>query len=483
MDRDFLLYKLRNIGISGKFYHAVKALYQNSKSRVQLNNLATEWFDVTNGVRQGDSLSPTLFSIYLNDLAEEIKSLNAGVNAGDACISLLLYADDIVLIAPTAEKLQSMLNIVAKWCGKWSMQINDKKTQVLHARNHQRPRSSFQFKCGKSLLDYTSSYKYLGYIIDEHLNETKNVETLTASASRSFGRMHSIFKQIRNMGVKSYETLYNSYDDPIMNYVSGVWGFAYFNTPQVLQNRIIRFYLGVHRYAPTAVIKIEMDWLECRGRRWLNILRLYNRINIMDRSRLPKIVYDWDVRSETNSWSSEVKQIAAKLGFDTELSWGETYDLTMVYNKLLKFNRSTWHLQTTQKPKLRTFIKVHDFDSCQIIVKAPLTRLQRSLVVQLKIGILPLKYETDRYQGIAPENRICKLCNLNVPEDECHFLFSCPALHITRERGLEHFRNLPLGSEMDNIQRLTMMLTSENIAVMGTFIESLFKERKKMIYA
>ena len=87
-------------------------------------------------------------------------SKRAGVNAGDACISLLLYADDIVLIAPTAEKLQSMLNIVAKWCGKWSMQINDKKTRVLHTRNHQRPKSSFQFKCGKSLLDYTSSYKY-----------------------------------------------------------------------------------------------------------------------------------------------------------------------------------------------------------------------------------------------------------------------------------------------------------------------------------
>ena len=76
VDRDFLLYELRNIGISVKFDHAVKALYQNSKSCIQLNIVASKWFDVTNGVRQGDSLSPTLISIHLNDLAEEIKSLN-----------------------------------------------------------------------------------------------------------------------------------------------------------------------------------------------------------------------------------------------------------------------------------------------------------------------------------------------------------------------------------------------------------------------
>ena len=150
-----------------------------------------------------------------------------------------------------------------------------------------------------------------------------------------------------------------------------------------------------HTYAPTVATKIEMDWLEClecRERRWLHILRLYNRIDNMDRLRLPKVVYDWDFMSETNSWSSEVKQIAVKLGFNTYLSWEETYDLTMVYNKLLEFNRSTWHLQTTQKPNLRKFIKIRDFDSCQKIVKSPLTLLQRSLVIQLRLGILPLKY-------------------------------------------------------------------------------------------
>ena len=73
-------------------------------------------------------------------------------------------------MAPTQEKLQRMLDTTASWCLKWGMQVNDKKTQILHVRNHQRPLSSFNFTCGEANLSYTKSYKYLGYIIHEHLN-------------------------------------------------------------------------------------------------------------------------------------------------------------------------------------------------------------------------------------------------------------------------------------------------------------------------
>ena len=173
VDRDYMLYKLRKIGLSGKFYHAIKALYKASKSSVQINNVVSKWFDVTNEVRQGDSFSPTLFSIYLNDLVTEMNDLNAGVAVADICITLLLYADDIVLLAPNEEKLQSMLNVVDKWCRTWGMEINSKKTQILHVRNYQRPRRINQFSCGESLLNYTDTYKYPGYMIHEHLCETK----------------------------------------------------------------------------------------------------------------------------------------------------------------------------------------------------------------------------------------------------------------------------------------------------------------------
>ena len=47
---------------------------------VCVNDLCTNWFQCSNGVRQGDNLSPTLFSLFINDLATEISQLNTGIN-------------------------------------------------------------------------------------------------------------------------------------------------------------------------------------------------------------------------------------------------------------------------------------------------------------------------------------------------------------------------------------------------------------------
>lgn len=91
---------------------------------MQVNELRTGWFPTPFGVKQGDVLSPTLFAIYVNDLAQEIKRANLGIDIDDLNLSILLYADDIVLVAEEEAKLQKMLDIMYKWCNKWRLAIN-----------------------------------------------------------------------------------------------------------------------------------------------------------------------------------------------------------------------------------------------------------------------------------------------------------------------------------------------------------------------
>ena len=82
VNRDCLWYKLLTMGISGKMFHAVKSLYNNVKCAVKVNDVITPFLDVSLGVKQACRLSPTLFAIYINDLAEEIKALNCGIEIG-----------------------------------------------------------------------------------------------------------------------------------------------------------------------------------------------------------------------------------------------------------------------------------------------------------------------------------------------------------------------------------------------------------------
>ena len=106
---------------------------------MQFADQLTEWFPITAGVRQGDSLSPILFTIYINDLVPQIQDLHAGVQVGGDELPILLYADDIVLLSGNVRKMQEQLNVMSDWCRKWRMAINVKKSQVGHVRNPQKP--------------------------------------------------------------------------------------------------------------------------------------------------------------------------------------------------------------------------------------------------------------------------------------------------------------------------------------------------------
>ena len=79
-----------------------------------------------------------------------------------------------------------------------------------------------------------------------------------------------------------------------MNYARAVWGFGEMNDPQVFQNRIQRYFLGMNKFTPMAATRIEFNWLDPRYQRWVEMLRYKNRLAEMNRNRLPVKVFMWD---------------------------------------------------------------------------------------------------------------------------------------------------------------------------------------------
>ena len=228
-----------------------------------------------------------------------------------------------------------------------------------------------------------------------------------------------------------------------------------------------------------------MDWLECRERRWIEMLRLFNRINNMDASRLPKLVLVWDASLELNSWFFEIQQISASLILNIHPDSDEIYDLNAAHDNLLGDQRHLWQMEANRKPKLRTYVKIHDFSKDKILAKSLLSRYQRSLISQLKFRILPLKIETDRCQGIPPDERMCRICDDNVPETEIHFLFECKAMIQVRERALTPLKaNIPdLDVNFENpIDALKNLLNDSNIVHFGKFVEEIYRERQRLVY-
>ena len=169
----FLLHKLLENGRDGNIYNIVKEIYRRRESCVLVNDRITDWFPVKSGVRQGDSLSPILFALFINDFASDLHKLGKGVSIGEHMLPILMYADDVVILANSHTEAQEQLDLMTKWCSTWGMIPNIKKSQVLHHRNHQRKRCTEALYLSDKAMDYVDNNKYLGCWVNEFGNDPK----------------------------------------------------------------------------------------------------------------------------------------------------------------------------------------------------------------------------------------------------------------------------------------------------------------------
>ena len=70
---------------------------------VRWNNTISTGFNVRNGVRQGGILSPYLFCIYVEELSKMLNNVHVGCFVGTMLVNHLMYADDLVLLSPSAK--------------------------------------------------------------------------------------------------------------------------------------------------------------------------------------------------------------------------------------------------------------------------------------------------------------------------------------------------------------------------------------------
>ena len=82
--------------------------------RIRWNNTVTDYFTISNGVKQGGVLSPILFSLYLDQLISRLRHIGMGchMNGLFTGVYIYIYADDITLLAPSRARSGSYVGTV-----------------------------------------------------------------------------------------------------------------------------------------------------------------------------------------------------------------------------------------------------------------------------------------------------------------------------------------------------------------------------------
>ena len=139
-----------------------------------------------------------------------------------------------------------------------------------------------------------------------------------------------------------------------------------------------------------------------------------------------------------------------------------------------------WKEDIQDKPKLCTYVKLKDSFDVEYYVALNLTRQQRSILAQLRCGILPINIETGRLRSIKRENRICTMCNMEEVEDELHFIFNCPFYNDLRYNFLN---NVPFSCNNHSLAECFNILCEIHPRNLSKFINEILIKCKSSMHA
>ena len=127
---DGVWFKLWELGVRGRMWRVIN-MYDTTQSAVLLEEVS-EQFNISQGVAQGCNMLPILFSIFINQLLDEVEKAGIGITVKkDVKVGGLMFADDFVGLTTNTEDLQTLLNVVQGFCNKWRLKCNIKKSAVM----------------------------------------------------------------------------------------------------------------------------------------------------------------------------------------------------------------------------------------------------------------------------------------------------------------------------------------------------------------
>ena len=130
-------------------------------------------------------------------------------------------------------------------------------------------------------------------MLTEHLDFELTAKFVAQSASRALGLLISKCKLAGGLPFNVFSKLYDSVVYPVISYGGSIWGNKSYSCINAVQNKAMRFFLGVGKYTPVAAVEGDMGWEPSLIRQWSSIGRHLTRILRTPANRINK---RWHIR-------------------------------------------------------------------------------------------------------------------------------------------------------------------------------------------
>ena len=428
--------KLLNNGINGKFFKVIFNLYQNIKSCITLNSSNSVFFESFIGLRQGENLSPVLFSIFLNDIELYLQAKNhTGVEfelENDDMFFyfkflVLLYADDTAIICDRPDEFQTSLNYFVSYCKIWKLNINYDKTKIVIFGA--RKTDLYCFTMEETIIEIVKSYKYLGVLMSSNGSFVNARKAIHERANKA---MHLLYKRIFNLNLPLdlQLKLFDSTILPIITYGCEIWGYESLELFERIHNQFLRTITKCRKSTPMYMLYGELGRYPIAISIKTRVISFWARIIHGNPDKFVNVIYQKliQVGEQKFKWTRNIKTILQEIGRnDIWINQKEHVptNIKQIVRKNLKDQfLQKWHnsLEGSSKGLNYKLLK-HEHKFEEYLTLLPPSKYIPLIKFRAANHFLPV--ETLRWQGIHISERKCMLCDEQDTADELHYLLKC----------------------------------------------------------
>ena len=256
INHSLLIRKLFNRNIPFYLIRLIHVWYNSQSICVKWGAALSNFFTVSNGIRQGSILSPLLFNLYFDTLSLDLNQLDVGCYFNYITTNHLMYADDVILVCPSTHGLQKLIDTCGKFGIEHDVIFNDKKTVCMAFKTGKYKNFDFpNFRLNNCDLQFVSQYKYLGHVITDDLCDDEDIHRQLSHLYARGNTLVRLFNRCSN-SVKS--VLFNTHITNI--YCSHLWSsykVSSFNVFRVAYNNIFRSLFNVPRHIEGITVSVS----------------------------------------------------------------------------------------------------------------------------------------------------------------------------------------------------------------------------------
>ena len=251
----------------------------------------------------------------MSELSNRMRARGLGIKLDSGeIVCILIFADDIILIADSIETLDELRQILEQWCSDFWMKISISKTSVVTSLEDYECLITDPDSMEEEIVNHVSNYKYLGitqYATPWRTSQKKGESIVARARVYKNVILRTRYQQLDNTAAMS--ALWQNIAIPGIMYATDAVPIsdATIAELEIIQNQIGKSLLGVPQSSANTVVQVELGWKPMRLWIELNKLRFFLRVTSAEfiGSSIVKSCMEWNLRNPQTLYYSNLMSV------------------------------------------------------------------------------------------------------------------------------------------------------------------------------